>query len=93
MRFGVPNWLMTILSITTSGFDIHILHENMNYYIYVINGELTHKDSLGNIETLTRGDVQYLSADAVYIIVSIIFINLKIYVYSKCGLFHLKRSF
>jgi redox-sensitive bicupin YhaK (pirin superfamily) len=39
----------------------------MEIITYVINGELTHKDSLGNIETLTRGNVQYLSAgDGIY---------------------------
>ena len=42
-------------------------HENVEIITYVINGELTHKDSLGNIETLTRGDIQYLSAgDGIY---------------------------
>ena len=66
MRFGVLRVVNDDIIHTTSGFDMHP-HENMEIITYVINGELTHKDSLGNIETLTRGDVQYLSAgDGIY---------------------------
>ena len=66
MCFGVLRVLNDDIIHTTSGFDMHP-HENMEIITYVINGELTHKDSLGNIETLTRGDVQYLSAgDGIY---------------------------
>ena len=58
---------MTILSIQLLDLICIHIHENMEIITYVINGELTHKDSLGNIETLTRGDVQYLSAgDGIY---------------------------
>lgn len=39
----------------------------MEIISYVINGEITHKDSMGNSETLKRGEVQYLSAgDGIY---------------------------
>ena len=66
MRFGVLRVVNDDIIHTTSGFDMHP-HENMEIITYVINGELTHKDSLGNIETLTRGDIQYLSAgDGIY---------------------------
>ena len=66
MCFGVLRVLNDDIIHTTSGFDMHP-HENVEIITYVINGELTHKDSLGNIETLTRGDIQYLSAgDGIY---------------------------
>lgn len=66
MRFGVLRVVNDDIIHATSGFDMHP-HENMEIITYVINGELTHKDSLGNIETLSRGDVQYLSAgDGIY---------------------------
>ena len=39
----------------------------MEIISYVIKGEITHKDSMGNSETLKRGEVQYLSAgDGIY---------------------------
>jgi redox-sensitive bicupin YhaK (pirin superfamily) len=34
----------------------------MEIISYVVDGELTHGDSMGNKETLTRGQVQYMSA-------------------------------
>ena len=43
------------------GFGTHP-HENMEIISYVIRGELTHKDSMGNEESLGRGAVQYMSA-------------------------------
>jgi redox-sensitive bicupin YhaK (pirin superfamily) len=43
------------------GFDVHP-HENMEIISYVIDGELTHGDSMGNSETITRGQAQYMSA-------------------------------
>ncbi|MFY4786019.1 pirin family protein [Aliarcobacter butzleri] len=34
---------------------------------YDVNGEITHKDSMGNSEVSRRGEVQYLSAgDGIY---------------------------
>lgn len=44
-----------------TGFDTHP-HKDMEIITYVIKGELTHQDNMGNKKTLTRGDVQYLSA-------------------------------
>jgi hypothetical protein len=34
----------------------------MEIISYVVDGELTHGDTMGNKRTLTRGQVQYLSA-------------------------------
>jgi redox-sensitive bicupin YhaK (pirin superfamily) len=44
-----------------AGFDMHP-HKNMEVLSYVVSGELTHEDSLGNKSSLTRGQVQYMSA-------------------------------
>lgn len=44
-----------------SGFAPHP-HENMEIITYVVEGELTHGDNMGNQRTLGRGDVQYMSA-------------------------------
>jgi redox-sensitive bicupin YhaK (pirin superfamily) len=44
-----------------SGFDAHP-HKNMEIISYVVRGELTHTDSMGNKSSLTRGQVQYMSA-------------------------------
>ncbi len=43
------------------GFDTHP-HRNMEIVSYVVEGALTHQDSMGNKRTLTRGQVQYMSA-------------------------------
>jgi redox-sensitive bicupin YhaK (pirin superfamily) len=34
----------------------------MEIISYVIEGQLTHEDSMGNKSTLTRGQIQYMSA-------------------------------
>lgn len=44
-----------------TGFDMHH-HENMEILSYVVEGELTHADSMGNRHTVKRGQVQYMSA-------------------------------
>lgn len=43
------------------GFDTHP-HQNMEIVSYVIDGVLTHQDSMQNKRELTRGQVQYMSA-------------------------------
>ena len=43
------------------GFSTHP-HENMEIISYVVEGKLTHADSMGNQRTLTKGQVQYMSA-------------------------------
>ena len=37
-------------------------HRDAEIFSYVLDGELTHQDSMGNKESLARGGVQYLSA-------------------------------
>ena len=44
-----------------SGFGAHS-HENMEIITIVLEGELTHKDSMGNVGTIGAGEVQYMSA-------------------------------
>lgn len=43
------------------GFDTHP-HSNMEIISYVVDGVLTHRDSMNNQRELTRGQVQYMSA-------------------------------
>jgi redox-sensitive bicupin YhaK (pirin superfamily) len=45
----------------TEGFGTHS-HANFEIFSYIVKGELTHRDSMGNVETLKRGDVQFTSA-------------------------------
>ena len=40
----------------------HASHDNMEIISYVVDGQLTHRDNLGNGSRLERGDVQYMSA-------------------------------
>lgn len=61
INFGVLRVLNDDHIAPHSGFDSHP-HKDMEILTYVVNGTLTHKDSLGNTETLTRGQMQYLSA-------------------------------
>ncbi|XPV68236.1 MAG: pirin family protein [Halarcobacter sp.] len=66
INFGVLRVLNDDIIHPNSGFDTHS-HANMEIVSYVIDGEITHKDSMGNSETLKRGEVQYLSAgDGIY---------------------------
>jgi redox-sensitive bicupin YhaK (pirin superfamily) len=66
INFGVLRVLNDDIIHPMSGFDTHP-HSNMEIISYIVNGEITHKDSMGNSETLKRGEVQYLSAgDGIY---------------------------
>jgi redox-sensitive bicupin YhaK (pirin superfamily) len=66
MNFGVLRVLNDDIIHPSSGFDTHP-HQDMEIITYIIKGEITHKDSMGNEETLRRGEVQYLSAgDGIY---------------------------
>ncbi len=44
-----------------SGFPFHS-HQNMEIVTIVMDGELQHKDSLGNIGDITKGEIQRMSA-------------------------------
>ena len=61
MNFGVLRVLNDDLVHPQGGFPTHP-HEDMEIISYVVHGEITHKDSMGNQESLKRGQVQYLSA-------------------------------
>ena len=61
MGFGVLRVINDDLIDPHTGFDTHP-HKDMEIISYVIEGELTHGDSMGNKSTLKRGQVQYMSA-------------------------------
>lgn len=61
IQFGVLRVMNDDLVGPGTGFDTHS-HADMEIISYVIDGELTHRDSMGNRETLKRGEVQYMSA-------------------------------
>jgi quercetin 2,3-dioxygenase len=61
IQFGVLRVINDDLIAPNTGFDTHP-HRNMEIISYVVNGELTHGDNMGNKNTLTRGQVQYMSA-------------------------------
>lgn len=61
MNFGVLRVINDDLIEPNKGFDMHP-HRDMEIISYVVNGELTHEDSMGNKGAITRGHVQYMSA-------------------------------
>lgn len=61
IHFGVLRVVNDDIIHPMSGFDTHP-HRDMEIITYVITGEISHQDSMGNAETLKRGEVQYLSA-------------------------------
>lgn len=61
MNFGVLRVLNDDIIHPESGFPTHP-HHDMEIISYIIDGEITHKDSMGNERTLKRGEVQYMSA-------------------------------
>lgn len=61
MNFGVLRVLNDDLVKPNTGFDPHP-HRDMEIISYVVKGQLTHGDNMGNQRTLSRGDVQYMSA-------------------------------
>lgn len=61
INFGVLRVVNDDLIAPNTGFDTHP-HRDMEIMTYVVDGELTHADSMGNRHTLTRGQVQYMSA-------------------------------
>ncbi|QDF27735.1 pirin family protein [Halarcobacter anaerophilus] len=61
MNFGVLRVLNDDIIKPNTGFDTHP-HSNMEIISYIVKGEISHKDSMENQESLKRGEVQYLSA-------------------------------
>lgn len=61
IRFGVLRVLNDDVIEPHTGFEMHP-HRDMEIFTYVINGELTHRDSIGHEGTLRRGHIQYMSA-------------------------------
>ncbi|MDR1088924.1 MAG: pirin family protein [Coriobacteriales bacterium] len=61
INFGVLRVWNDDIVLPGTGFDTHP-HANMEILSYVVEGELSHADSMGNEHTLTRGQVQYMSA-------------------------------
>lgn len=61
IQFGVLRVINDDLIKPNTGFDTHP-HKDMEIVTYVVSGELTHEDSMGNVNTITRGQVQYMSA-------------------------------
>jgi len=45
----------------TKGFGTHS-HREAEIFSYIVNGELEHKDSMGNTEIIHRGEIQFTSA-------------------------------
>lgn len=63
MNFGVLRVLNDDKVKPKSGFGTHP-HKDMEIFSYIVDGELTHRDSAGNHEILTRGHVQAITAGA-----------------------------
>lgn len=61
IQFGILRVVNDDLVGVATGFDTHP-HKDMEIISYVVDGELTHKDSMGNKRVLKRGQVQYMSA-------------------------------
>jgi redox-sensitive bicupin YhaK (pirin superfamily) len=61
IQFGVLRVINDDLIEPNTGFGTHP-HKDMEIISYVVNGDLTHRDSMGNKNTVTRGQVQYMSA-------------------------------
>lgn len=61
MNFGVLRVINDDLIAAGTGFGTHP-HRDMEIISYVVEGDLTHGDSMGNQETVGRGHVQYMSA-------------------------------
>ncbi|MDR1736288.1 MAG: pirin family protein [Oscillospiraceae bacterium] len=61
IRFGALRVINDDIIKAQTGFDIHP-HQDMEIITYVVQGAVSHADSMGNEHTLTRGQVQYMSA-------------------------------
>eukprot|EP00877_Chromochloris_zofingiensis_P003934 jgi/Chrzof1/13541/Cz08g01120.t1 len=61
MNFGALRVVNDDLVKGRSGFGTHP-HRDAEIFSYILDGHLSHQDSMGNKEALSRGCVQYLSA-------------------------------
>ncbi|WP_394238951.1 pirin family protein [Niallia oryzisoli] len=61
INFGALRVINDDLIAPQTGFGTHP-HRDMEIISYVVDGELTHADSMGNENSITRGQVQYMSA-------------------------------
>lgn len=61
MNFGVLRVINDDLVNSKTGFEMHP-HRDMEIISYVVDGNLTHGDSMQNKKSLSRGAVQYMSA-------------------------------
>lgn len=61
IQFGVLRVINDDLIQPHTGFDTHP-HKDMEIITYVVDGAVTHADSMKNKHTLSRGQVQYMSA-------------------------------
>lgn len=61
IQFGALRVINDDIIAPHTGFDLHP-HRDMEIISYVVKGALTHQDSMGNKHTITRGQVQYMSA-------------------------------
>ena len=61
INFGALRVINDDLIAPQTGFGTHP-HRDMEIISYVVDGELTHADSMGNQNSITRGQVQYMSA-------------------------------
>lgn len=61
MNFGVLRVLNDDVVIGGRGFGTHP-HDNMEIISIPLDGDLEHKDSMGNVATIKEGDVQVMSA-------------------------------
>jgi redox-sensitive bicupin YhaK (pirin superfamily) len=60
-NFGVLRVMNDDLVQPKRGFGTHP-HRDMEIITYIVHGQLTHKDSIGNGETLGRGSIQFMTA-------------------------------
>lgn len=63
-RYGVLRVVNDDLVQPARGFGRHG-HSNMEIVTYIVQGELTHLDSMGTSETLGKGSVQFMTAGTV----------------------------
>jgi len=59
--FGVLRVLNDDLVQPKRGFGTHP-HRNMEIFTYIVEGSLTHQDSMGSKESLGRGSIQFMTA-------------------------------